>query len=382
MLRQKLKHHRSKIAPLLRRFKKTALLCACILAILLGTQWLASKPLPPTDVKIVEVEPVQRQDLEQTARFIGTIRSQQATTLVAKSSGLLQRVAHAGQTLKKGDLIAHIENKDIERSYKLSEEAETIAQKQYERVLQLVKSGVFSQQAIDEKKHAWIETQKRLSDAKIALETIKVYAPFDGIVGLFKPQEGSQIQTGETLVSFYDPTTLIVEFDVPVSMVHNIQDNSPVLIHHQRYALTHIQRMMDEETHMCPAYVAIRCHDCIIGTATPVELIVQQKKSVLVIPYESLFLRDGKTYVYLVKDNKAALTPVEPGLREKARVEIVSGLAEGDVVITHGQARLYPGISVEVENRPENKSTAQKSTTPPPTPSKPDEPPSLQDNGS
>jgi membrane fusion protein (multidrug efflux system) len=106
--------------------------------------------------------------------------------------------------------------------------------------------------------------------------------------------------------------------------------------------------MLDEETHMCPAYVTIECQDCIIGQTVPIDVAIAEHRSVLVIPYEAVFLRDGKSVVYIMKENKATLQPVTLGLREKERIEVQRGLKSGDQVIVRGQTRLYPGAPVVV----------------------------------
>ena len=310
---------------------------------------IGSSNLPSgQDVKIVEVETVQLKNISQTSQFIGTVRSQQETSLVAKTGGILDILANSGQRVKKGELIAKIINTDVEQNYALLKEAEQIAKLQYERAAQLHKSGVSSKHALEEKNNAWIESQKRLSDAKIALDQINICAPFDGIVGLFKLRGGSQVQAGGVLVSFYDPANLIVEFGIPLSIVSTVTDGAAVFINGKKYALTHVQRMLDEETHMCPAYVRINCDNCIVGSNVDVELVTSEKQDVIVIPFESIFLRNGNSFVYLVKDSKADLTSVELGVREKEQVEITSGLIKGDIVIIKGQARLYPDIPVKI----------------------------------
>ncbi len=303
---------------------------------------------PEQDVKIVEVETVQLKNISQTSQFIGTVRSQQETSLVAKTGGILDVLASSGQRVKKGELIAKIINTDIEQNYILLKEVEQIAKLQYERATQLHKSGVSSKHALEEKNNAWIESKKRLSDAKIALDQINICAPFDGVVGLFKLRKGSQVQAGGVLVSFYDPVNLIVEFDIPLSIVATIKDGAAVFVNSKKYALTHVQRMLDEETHMCPAYIQINCDNCIVGSTVDVELVTSEKQNVIVIPFESIFLRNGGFFAYLVKDSKANLVPVELGIREKEQVEITSGLTKDDVVITTGQARLYPDIPVKI----------------------------------
>lgn len=329
--------------------KRSIFIALVILVIGYGSyRYLHPKSFPPQDIKVVEVEHAQLKNIQQTAEFIGTIKSEQATVLIAKSGGILDRFVSSGQWVKKGDLIAKIENQDLERNYKLSQEMEQIAKLQYDRYNQLHKTGVTSKNALEEKKTVWMEYQKKLSDAKIAMDENSIYAPFNGIVGIFKIREGSQVQAGDTLVTMYDPSSTIVEFDVPMSIINLIKDGNPVFINDRQYPLTYIQKMLDEETHMSPAIVRIECNNCIIGSTIDVSLVVRQKQNVIVIPFEALFLSNGKTFVYTVKDNKATLTPVELGLREKESIEITSGLNKNDAVIIRGQARLYPGVAVKL----------------------------------
>jgi len=302
------------------------------------------------DAKIVEVNIAQLGQIQQTTRFIGTIRAQQSTMLVTKAKGIVDILVPSGTRVKKGDLLGKIRSLDVDHTTKLSQDAVAIAKVQYERALELFKKGVFSKNAVEEKKTIWIDAQKRLADAHLQLEQTNIEAPFAGIVGLFKIKDGSQVQEGEALVNLYDPSSLMVEFDVPINVVQTIKDHASIIVNNQTYPLTYIQRMVDEDTHMCPAYVNIQCDHCIIGTTTHVDVVMAEKRGVIVIPYEAIFLRDGKPYVYLMKDNKAVLTEVTQGLREKERVEITSGIKIGDKVILRGQSRLYPNAPVKLSD--------------------------------
>lgn len=297
--------------------------------------------------KTVEIISVKKSRIRQTADFIGTIKSSQQTTLVAKTKGILNIQAKPGQFMQKGGLIAKIDNKDVEHNYDILKEAEEVARLQFERATKLHKSGVLSKHAVEERKSALLEYRKKLSDAKIALEELKIHSPFDGVVGLFKFREGSQVNSGDVIVAFYNPHSLIVDFDVPLSVAKQVEDGRQVFINGKKYKLTHIQKMLDEETHMCPAYVEIKCADCIVGTTVDVSLVVKELQSVIVIPYEAIFLREGNPFVYVAKDNKAILTPVELGIRQKNSIAILSGLEEGDQLIATRPDRLYPEASVK-----------------------------------
>lgn len=335
----------------LRSKKKTLgylLIAACTIVTI---KWLFFPNKQPTlrDARMVEVATAQRQDIRQTIQFIGTIRAQQATMLVTKAKGVLDILIPPGSPVKKGALIAKIRSKDIDQNTQLSSDSVAIAKAQYERALQLLKKGVLSKNAVEEKKTLWIDAQKKLSDAHLQLDQINIEAPFDGIIGLFKIKDGSQVQEGEALAALYDPSSLRVEFDIPMSVVRALKDQTPVIVKNKLYALTYVQRMLDEETHMCPAYVAIQCNDCIIGETTDIAITSAEKKAVIVIPYEAIFLRDGKPYVYRIEKHYAQLTPVTLGIRAKESVEILSGVGTHDQIIVRGQARLYPGAPVITE---------------------------------
>lgn len=242
------------------------------------------------NAKVVEVEEVSLKSIKQTTELIGIIKSERQSLLTAKIKGTLHVIKKPGQEVEKGSLIAEIENNEIENNFRILKESEEIAKLQFERVDSLLKLGVTSKNAVEKNQALFLAAKKRASDAKIALEEIKIYAPFDGVVGLFKFREGSQVGAGDNIVSFYDPSSLIVEFDIPLAIAKQVSNGNKVFINGKEYSLTHIQKMLDEGTHMCPAYVDINCKDCIIGTAVDISLVVRELQAAIVIPFEAVFL--------------------------------------------------------------------------------------------
>ncbi|MBX9804488.1 MAG: efflux RND transporter periplasmic adaptor subunit [Alphaproteobacteria bacterium] len=317
------------------------------------------------DIKVVEVEKASRKDITQTVRLIGTIQAKRSTLLIAKTIGTLDYVAFPGQKILKKNVIAKLENMDLEQTYFLSESAEKNARDQYERMVQLEKSKLAKKQDVEDRKNQWIDAQKALNSARIEFDKTRFIAPFDGIVGSFKRREGVQVQVGDPIVSFYDPTELIVEFDIPSPILKVIQEDAgkvqEVIIDGEKIDVPHIQKMIDPDTHMSPAYVNFSCDNCVIGSNITLDLVVAQHRNVLVVPVDSTFFRDGKTHVYLVKDNKAVLCPIAFGIREKDSVEITSGLSEGDTLIIRGHERLSPDTDVKIfQPAPVGKTSPEK----------------------
>lgn len=319
--------------------------------ILIITSYLihnSSKMPPPPALKLVETEIVTQKPIQKTVSLIGTIRPKHTTILISKGSGVLDTIVSSGQTVKKGDLIAKIINPDIETSYRLSKDTAKIAKTQYERFQSLQKTGYVSAREVEEKKQIWIDAKKELGKTKMELKNMRFYAPFDGIVGAFKIREGAQVNDGAYVVTVYDPRVLAVEVDIPCTNLTNISENQAVYVFNKPYRLNHVQKMIDDETHMCPGDVDIKCDHCVLGASVTVHLVVKDRPKAMVVPTNALFLKNGTTHLYKVIKNKIELLPVKTGIQEKNTVEITSGLSIGDEIIIKSPERLYPGLEVTV----------------------------------
>jgi multidrug efflux pump subunit AcrA (membrane-fusion protein) len=81
-----------------------------------------------------------------------------------------------------------------------------------------------------------------------------------------------------------------------------------------------------------------------------IEINVQTKNNVLLVPSEAIFIQKGSHWAYVVKDNKADLTPVEVGISDNhGGIEILKGLNEGDLIVSEGHLRLTPGAKVNIK---------------------------------
>ncbi len=303
-------------------------------------------------VKVVEVVLVAKETIEKSIRLIGTVRPKQSTQLIAKANGLLDVIKPAGLIVKKDTLIAKIINYDLEKNYSYAESAEKIASEQYKRMQTLSKSGAVSAQSLDEKKTAWLEAEKNRATAKIALDKNCFYAPFDGVIGSYKVRSGTEVKEGASLITFYAPEMLVVEFDIPGIHLPSINVGQNVVIAGKAYALQHVQKMIAEDTHMSPAMVEISTKDHVIGMPLTVDLTIARKEGAIVLPMDALFLEDGKPHVYIVnKESKTVLTPVEIGMQSKDTIEITKGVNVGDKVVAYGQARLSDDNVVKIANK-------------------------------
>jgi RND family efflux transporter MFP subunit len=84
------------------------------------------------------------------------------------------------------------------------------------------------------------------------------------------------------------------------------------------------------------------------GMYGEVKLIVRSSRNSIVIPLAAVVQMDGKTVIYIVNDEKAAMVEPEFDIREGDRIAVVSGIDENSKVIVIGQQNVRDGDPVKV----------------------------------
>jgi membrane fusion protein (multidrug efflux system) len=88
------------------------------------------------------------------------------------------------------------------------------------------------------------------------------------------------------------------------------------------------------------------------GMFARVRLITRDAQDALVLPEQALVPQGDQQFVFRIQDGKAVRTKVEVGQRRDAKVEILTGLAKDDLVVTAGQLKLRDGAPVNVAATP------------------------------
>jgi len=83
-----------------------------------------------------------------------------------------------------------------------------------------------------------------------------------------------------------------------------------------------------------------------LGSNVNVEIVADKRENVLTVPENAVFEINRQQYVFTIEDGKAKLTRVQTGLEGEKYIEVVSGLAEGDLVITSPAKEIEDGKAV------------------------------------
>jgi membrane fusion protein (multidrug efflux system) len=101
------------------------------------------------------------------------------------------------------------------------------------------------------------------------------------------------------------------------------------------------------------------------GMFTRVRLITREQANAMVLPEQALVPQGTEQYVFKVIDGKVARVKVETGQRRDGKVEVLSGLVPGDVVVTAGQLKIRDGVPVRVAGAEGGKDAPAAQATPP-----------------
>ncbi len=299
--------------------------------------------------KLVETVVAQKAPIESHAYFIGVIHSKKETTLYAETSGTVEKISvQSGCSADKNQLLAYLKSDTLQRSFELAQVSARLAQERLERLKTLKKTGFSSKVEFEKIQREMLNAQIEAHRTKRDLEQTQFIMPFKGIVGVYKIREGSFVSAGDEVVTVYDPGDLLIDLHIPEEMLPLIHVGQQVKIAGKSAQISSLQKTIDPETHMGLARIDFSGQEGFIGASVKVELLLAHKEDALTLPKEAIFYQNEKPYVYIIQGQKAKLMEVKIGLENEDYKEIISGLKEGEVVVSRGQISLYDGRAVKV----------------------------------
>lgn len=187
----------------------------------------------------------------------------------------------------------------------------------------------------------------KLEQARLAVESTRLTAPFDGTVTSLNAVAGQTVGTSPIL-SIATTQDLLVRFYLDETDVDKVAVGNRVTFTFDAYP---DQPMEGEVVGVEPALKTVDGTPVVVvwaklpleteatilsGMTVDVEVIAGEARGALLVPIQALReLSPGSYAVFVVgEDGQLKLTPVEVGLRDFASAEILSGLSAGDVVST------------------------------------------------
>jgi len=334
---------------------KSTLKGLLITALLTATQLQAAGG-PPQGLP-AEVVHVASQTLDKRISVVGNLRANESLKLSPEQSGRIEKILfQEGQQVKSGTPLFQLDKAIYAAELRQAQARVKLSQIAYDRAKHLLAKRVGSEQARDQAFAELQVDQAQLALAQTRLQKMTVKAPFSGITGLRQVSPGDYVNPGQELVELTDISSLKVDFRVPEIYLTTLKPGSRIEVEvdafpGQRFAgeVYAIAPGSDNRAHNIQVRARINNSDGALrpGLFAKVELIANRNKAALMIPEQAIIPKDGGFFVLRMKEDKTVeLAPVTMGQRRPGIVQISDGLNEGDIIVTAGQLKLFPGMPI------------------------------------
>ncbi len=351
---------RARPALVTRPVRTTAALAATLAAALAaagcggGEQQGGGFAMPPTPV---QTDTVSAGALEDRYDVVGTVEADESVVIVAEISGRVVSLPFAeGRPIARGDLIAQLDTTELAAQVQRAEAIVAQRRSSYRRLRLIADQGAGTPQDLDDAEANLKVAEADLALARARLDKTRITAPFAGITGARRVSVGAYLSPGTAITDLARIDELRVLFTAPERMLAALRLGSPVSISTTAFPglvlrgeVDVIDPQLDPDTRSAQIVARVANRDGRLrpGMSADVAVVLAERPHALTVPSEAVFVQNGQTLVYVVQaDSTVAPRPVTLGLREPASVEIVSGLAAGDVVVRAGHQKLYPGAKV------------------------------------
>ncbi len=305
-------------------------------------------------------------------QFTGRVVSNEKITLRAKMAGTIEQIAEAGQSVRKGELIVKISNRELMAQLgsakALQSEAKSnlaITYKNYQRMQRLFEKGSATQSELDDIKTAYDMSMARVESATQSINEIneslrytRLVSPIDGFVSQKISNEGNIASAGSPLLTLESSDQLKIKINVPEFEIGVITQQAAVRIEVPALSEDPFHGWVDKivpssEFSGVQYRVSIRfkvVHGLKPGMFAEVTLL-QGKEQKIMVPPEAIYHRGQLTGVYGINQNDEALLRwVRLGKTYPQGIEVLSGLDQGESVIISVEGKLFDGAKIQVVN--------------------------------
>ena len=342
----------------------------------------------------VAVEHVRWGDIKNVVWITGEVRPLRSVEIVSKILGRLQRLRRPddslieeGVTVEKGEVVAVIEHEQLKAAEHSSEAALKVAEAAYEtakvnladahrekeRWTTLREQGSGTEQQFDQAATAFERAQAQLRQAeaqiaqsqamleqtKVSIDDATIESPISGVVSLKYVDEGAFVGPSSPLFRVVDISEVEITGGVADRHYPKLEaGKTAAQVEVDAYPgetfsgfVTRLRPELDKATRTVAVTIKVPNESLKLkpGMYARIELILDERKNVLLVPDDALMSVQGQQQVFVVNDGTVHIRPVKIGLEESVNNEVIEGLQPGDIVVIRGQQLLREGMKVETQ---------------------------------
>lgn len=340
-------------------------------------QFFANRPVPAVTVASAKVEAGPWTPGIET---IGTVGASQGVDLTVETTGIVKELKFsANQRVNKGDVLIHLDDAVQQADLAVAKTQADLDQQALDRAAELKRRGVGSDAALDTARASASTSATQVQKLQAVLDQKQLRAPFSGTIGIPKIDVGQYVAPGNIVATLQDLETMRADFAVPEQQLGQLKVGQPVQfgVSTDEMSFTGSVEGIDPKVDPQSRLVSVRAEisnpdgKLSPGQFVRVRVELPREENVVAVPLTALVSSLYGDFVYVIRpaqkaEGAAAAAPaanaaeapalvanqvfVKVGRRSQGRVEIVSGVNDGDELVIAGQNRLSNGMPVTIDN--------------------------------
>ena len=205
-----------------------------------------------------------------------------------------------------------------------------------------------------------LKDKVKKGDLILKLKSGNIIAPFNGILGYTGLTEDIFVSDNLFIITLDDNSTIFSDIKVPESYAPFIKKGLPVEASMSSYKdkvfygeIDFISSRINADTRSLLSRIKINNKNLELLSGSLLEITVKfDLRNSLSVPDTSIMMEGEKSYIYTVSnENIANKTEVKIGLRGDGKVEILSGISEGDLIVAEGLKKVRPRGKIKPINK-------------------------------
>ena len=266
-----------------------------------------------------------------------------------------------GDNVKKGALIARIEDKSYENSISIESKRLNLelAEQEQVKTKSLYDKGGATLTEVKNSEVKIMNSRLDYENAEMNLEKMNIRAPFDGvIVNLPHYSEEAKLNSGTSVVTIMDYSTMLLEINLPESAINEVKVGQKANITHYTLPkdtiigeITELSPAISAETRTFKGKLVIDNSKLLIrpGMFVKADIVTESHNSTIIIPKNIVRNDRNRRTVFVVDQGIARAKQVRLGLEDKTSVEVLSGLDKDDQLVIRGFETLRDGSKVKIQ---------------------------------
>lgn len=354
---------------------------------IMGQRGAANMPVPPQTVSSTKVQSKLWQP-EQNS--VGTLRAAQGADLAFDVGGIITAVnVKSGAEVNKGQILVELNADDIVAQRRQLEANTALLKVNLDRARQQLGYKGISKAEFDSAEASYKAAQAGVSQQQALIDKRQLRAPFNGRIGIVDLTAGSYVKSGDSVLTLQQLDPVFVDLNVPQDKLAEIRVGQKVMLSLDSLpdrpfigAITAISPKLDTATRNAKVEASVPNAEQLLtpGMFANVAIEVGQEKPYLTLPQSAITFNPYGETVFLVKrgaDKNANDTQagskkmddakkqddqdkqdkpvaqsvfVTTGTKRGDQIAVLSGIKEGDEVVTSGQLKIKNGTPLIIDN--------------------------------